>query len=607
VSIGVGQILDKYELLEEVGHGGMAVVYRGLDRSLRREVAVKVLHRHLADHQEARDRFEREAQAVAKLRHENILEIFDFSGQESGESYIVTEFIDGQTLKQFITAHPIQYPEIAALVCAQVAKALKHAHGLGILHRDVKPENVMVRNDGIVKLMDFGIAQMIDLQRMTVTGQLLGSPAYMSPEHVEGKNLDFRTDVFAVGILLYQLATGELPFLGKNPHEILKKIAECKYRPAHQANPRVGRELDAIIAKAMAREPDDRYRDVAEMLVAMEKYLDGSGMTDQRVELQQYFAAPASYELAFRARLIDALLRRARTEIEHNQTAALELCNRILVIDPDNRDVQALIDRMSRRRRLGRMALLAGGVVVLAGAVLVLRAVWPAGGGDDGESAAVVPPSPADAGLQAEAPPDAAERLVVGPTGDAGTPAAEPKVDAGSKIAIKDPVRPPKDPVKPPADKPDAGVPVVKPTTREMTLVVGPVVPGTEYSIEGGPFKAVRGRETTFTAGPDDNKVTVRNPCCIERTYRLDLGGGVVEATLSWKLAKLLLTCDVAGVTAQYDRKSAALGREIQVPIKSGLGDDLVEVVFFTTEGQVGAAQKVHLRSGQTTKVPCVP
>ena len=242
--IQVGQVLDKYELLERVGQGGMAVVYRGIDRSLKRVVAIKILHKHLSDYQEARDRFEREAQAVAKLRHENILEIFDYSGAQdaeaAGASYIVTEFIDGQTLKQVTTDRPIQFPEIGAMVVLQVCRALAHAHHVGILHRDVKPENIMVRADGVVQLMDFGISHMVHLERLTVPGQLLGSPAYMAPEHVEGRPLDYRTDVFAAGIVLYQLTTGKLPFEGKNPHEVLKRIAECRFVDPRQVNPRSG-------------------------------------------------------------------------------------------------------------------------------------------------------------------------------------------------------------------------------------------------------------------------------------------------------------------------------------------------------------------------------
>jgi eukaryotic-like serine/threonine-protein kinase len=316
--IQAGQVLDKYELLDRVGQGGMAVVYRGIDRELRRVVAIKILHKHLADYQEARDRFEREAQAVAKLRHENILEIFDYSGADAAEaaggSYIVTEFIDGQTLKQHITERPIAFPEIGAMIVLQVCRALAHAHAHGILHRDVKPENIMIRTDGVVKLMDFGISHMVDLERLTVTGQLLGSPAYMAPEHVEGRPLDFRTDVFAAGIVLYQLTVGKLPFEGKNPHEVLKRIAECRFVDPRHANPRIGNRLGRIILRAMAAAPADRFPAIGEMVVALEAYLEETGLAHDKIagELGRYFAAPVAYEQALHDRLTDHLTRRGQ-------------------------------------------------------------------------------------------------------------------------------------------------------------------------------------------------------------------------------------------------------------------------------------------------------
>ena len=151
--------LQKYTLLEEVGQGGMAVVYRGLDTNLNREVAVKILHPHLAKDQESKQRFQREAHAVAKLRHDNILEIYDYSGLASDESYIVTEFIHGSTLKAFLSKTPMVHAEIAAMVIIEVCKALDHAHELNIIHRDIKPENIMIRADGRIKLTDFGISQ----------------------------------------------------------------------------------------------------------------------------------------------------------------------------------------------------------------------------------------------------------------------------------------------------------------------------------------------------------------------------------------------------------------------------------------------------------------
>ncbi|MBZ0235747.1 MAG: protein kinase, partial [Deltaproteobacteria bacterium] len=349
----------------------MAVVYRGLDRSLKRHVAVKVLHRHLADHDEARDRFEREAHAVAKLRHENILEIFDYANKAGGESYIVTEFIDGKTLKQFVTDHPPKYAEIGAMIVVQICRALVHAHGQGVLHRDVKPENVMIRSDGIVKLTDFGISQMVDAQRMTVTGQLLGSPAYMSPEHVEGRQLDFRTDVFAAGIVLYQLTVGKLPFEGKNPHEILKRIAECRFTDPRQANPRVGNELGRIILKAMARDPDARYPVVGAMLADLEQYLEGSGLGTGKEELARYFASPSAYELALGARLTDHLLRRAKDALPAQRATALELLDRVLTIEPGHAGALELLASLEKRRRW-RQALLVGGAIVVAGGELHL-------------------------------------------------------------------------------------------------------------------------------------------------------------------------------------------------------------------------------------------
>src|SRR5215470_5123672 len=331
------KIPERYRLIEEVGQGGMAVVYRAQDETLKREVAIKVLHQHLAAEPESKARLEREAQAVAKLRHENILEIFDYSGLDSQSSYIVTEFIDGQTLKQFLTARSLKFPEVAAMVAVEVCGALAHAHSVGVLHRDVKPENVMVRKDGLLKLMDFGIAQVLDLERMTVTGQLLGSPAYMAPEIVEGKQLDFRTDVFSVGIMLYLLATETLPFSGKNPHEVLRRIAEGKFADPRTVGRGVDQALSRIITRALARRPEDRYADVGPVADDLRAYLDDAGLGDVRGELRAFFADPDAYEAALPKRLATALNAAATRHLAGKRSAkALEDWNRILAFDPKN-------------------------------------------------------------------------------------------------------------------------------------------------------------------------------------------------------------------------------------------------------------------------------
>jgi len=603
VTIGVGEILDKYELLEIVGQGGMAVVYRGFDRSLRREVAIKVLHSHLAESAEARDRFEREAHAVAKLRHKNILEIFDFSGNDSHESYIVTEFIDGPTLKQFITDHPIQYPELGALIATQVCAALDHAHSLGILHRDVKPENIMIGADGVVKLTDFGIAQMIDLQRMTVTGQLLGSPAYMSPEHVEGEPLDFRTDMFSVGILLYQLVTGELPFKGRNAHEILKRIADCTYPPARQLNPLVGNELDTIINTALAREKDDRYSDIGQMLAALQTYLEGSGMGDPREELEQLFAAPSTYQMALRERMLDHLARRGRSLMEQGSSSsrvqALELFNRVLTIDPDNEPVLSAIDRISRRRAGTNIALLVGGVIALVALAYVARG-WLSGGKRAAATASAIDAAPADAtavaqnradaSVRATQPVDAAQRVATVADAAPARPA-----DAATHIAHHPrPIHRPKRHV-------DAGP--IQPTTRDLVLQVFPLK--SEFSVNAGPWRPAAGR---MTLAIDTGKVTVdlRNPlCCAPRTLRFELGTSQVKKSvqLAFLPGSIKPVCHVPGARVSVNDQPAQLGQSIVIPVPAGLGRQSVKVTFYTKDKVDTRSFVVRYR--KTTEARC--
>jgi eukaryotic-like serine/threonine-protein kinase len=601
VVIDVGQVLDKYELLERVGQGGMAVVYRGLDRSLRRQVAVKVLHRHLADHQEARDRFEREAHAVAKLRHENILEIFDYSGGTSNESYIVTEFIEGVTLKQFVTDHPPRFAEIGAMVVLQICRALGHAHAQGVLHRDVKPENVMIRSDGVVKLTDFGISQMLDVQRLTVTGQLLGSPAYMSPEHVEGKPLDFRTDVFAAGIVLYQLTVGKLPFEGKNPHEILKRIAECKFADPRQVNPRVGNELGKIILRAMARDPDDRFPDVTEMVTALARYLEGSGLGDSARELARYFQSAPSYELALQQRLIDHLTRRGKQHLAAAETAAaLEVFDRVLTIEPGNATVLAILDRLARKRRGWQLAAAAVGLVVVAGGAWGARRVWAR------QPEVVV--AAVDIGTMDAAP-------VVGIASEAPRPEQRAAIDGGALAAVSDatpavdetvgqPVPVPGDTAPAHAGRPgDAVASDAGAEAAVARLVVSP--PDSEVRIGDGPWqRPMQGKLDVSVLG--EVVITARNDVCCEaetRTLKPADGGTTVMLSLAFLPARVVPRCAVAEVQATVDGRPVKLDQ----PAAIIFGDStqmqrIVEVEFV---GERIDQQRVTVRANQTVDVTC--
>jgi tRNA A-37 threonylcarbamoyl transferase component Bud32 len=369
---------SRYRIIEEVGQGGMAVVYRARDEKLSREVAVKVLHAHLLAEPESKARLGREARAVAKLNHDGILQVFDYSGEEDTSSYIVTEFIDGQTLKQFLANRKLPVPELAALIVIALGEALCHAHALGIIHRDIKPENVMVRKDGALKLMDFGVAQVVDLERMTVTGQILGSPAYMAPEVLDGRTLDFRSDVFSVGVMLYQMATGVLPFTGKNPHEVLRRVSEGRFADPRTVNRLVSDPLARVIARALARRPEDRYPTLAEMLAELRAYTTDAGLMQPREELRQYLTDPDEYEKGLAGRMVSALVASGfREQAARHRAKALELWNRALAFEPDNQAVLTELRRLERGERLRRWfiggAVLAVLVGMATGAFLLAR------------------------------------------------------------------------------------------------------------------------------------------------------------------------------------------------------------------------------------------
>jgi serine/threonine protein kinase len=357
--------IARYRILEEVGHGGMATVYRGVDPSLDREVAVKVLHAHLSSDEESRARFQREARAVARLHHPHIIEIFDFAESGDGPSYIVTEFIRGKTLKSFIEDAQAFFPEVAVMIALQLCEAVGHAHDLQIIHRDLKPENVMVDENGSLKLMDFGIAKVVDQQHMTLTGTILGSPAHMAPEMLEGKELDYRSDLFSIGTILYWLATGHLPFEGKNPHQILKKITEGDYPDPQQVNPTMGAELARVIRRALAHRPEDRFPSADSMQAVLRGILSELQIEDIDLELKYFFSNSKGYIDGFKQKLSRHLIRQGKKLLQEKKyRAALEALDRLLAFEPGHPEATALVDGVHRRRRWVRRIFISGTAAV---------------------------------------------------------------------------------------------------------------------------------------------------------------------------------------------------------------------------------------------------
>jgi len=267
----IGRQLGNYKIVGELGRGGMAVVYRAYQASLNRYVAIKVLPPHLGFDQEFVERFQREALAAAQLRHPNIVVIHDV-GHEQGIYFIVMELLEGRTLKEIIEGEGELPVEQATRIVEQVAGALDYAHRRGFVHRDVKPANIFVGDDGHTTLTDFGIAKAAsEAQQLTRTGMLMGTPEYMSPEQAEGVEVDYRTDLYALGVVLYLMLVGQVPFRGTTPHAILHSVIYEPPPPLRRIRPDLSPGIEAVVLKAIDKQPERRYQSGAELVEALRK------------------------------------------------------------------------------------------------------------------------------------------------------------------------------------------------------------------------------------------------------------------------------------------------------------------------------------------------
>lgn len=267
--------MGHYEIVEELGRGGMGVVYKGFDPTLERHVAIKVLSNQMSDDTSVVARFKREARSVAALNHPNIIQIY-FIGESDGHHYFVMEYVEGESLGAYIRRkHPMEIDE-ALRILREAALGLSAAHKIGVVHRDIKPANIMIDAAGNVKIADFGIAFTPDLQqKLTATGQFLGTPGYLSPEVCLGEKADARTDIFSLGIVFFEMLTGEVPFNAESPLAMLSKVVNEAVPDVRKFNGQVPPEVHGILTKMVEKSPAHRYQSCEELMTAIETHLTG--------------------------------------------------------------------------------------------------------------------------------------------------------------------------------------------------------------------------------------------------------------------------------------------------------------------------------------------
>ncbi|HYT50160.1 MAG TPA: serine/threonine-protein kinase, partial [Pyrinomonadaceae bacterium] len=283
--------ISRYRIIEKLGSGGMGEVYLAEDTRLGRKVALKLLAEGLTKNRDRLSRFDQEAYAASALNHPNILTIYEM-GDEGGRHYIATEFVDGVTLRKRLGGPPLELTEVLD-IAIQIAGALEEAHAAGIVHRDIKPENVMIRRNGHVKVLDFGLAKLTETPTsdetdteavtralvQTDAGMVLGTSQYMSPEQARGKPVDARTDIWSLGVVLYEMAAGRAPFSGETKTDVIVAIAKTEPTPLARFAPNVPSEFEWIVSKALRKDVDERYQTVKELESDLKKL-------KQRIEFQ---------------------------------------------------------------------------------------------------------------------------------------------------------------------------------------------------------------------------------------------------------------------------------------------------------------------------------
>jgi serine/threonine-protein kinase len=343
-----------FELKQKIGSGGMASVYLAVQKALQRPVVLKILYPHLAEDEKLLQRFEREARAAAMMRHENIIQVIDM-GRHEDVAYIAMEYVEGMDLKKWFEAHGTPPMEMAILMLRDLCRGLEHAHGHHIVHRDIKPANVMLTPDGMIKLMDFGLArsQSETSTQMTMVGSVLGTPAYMSPEQATGEAVDERSDIFSAGVLAYELLGGTRPFSGDSYSSVLRSILTVEPPDVTQFNPLISEDLARIVRSMLQKDVSKRASSISDLREALEDVIEQMGLHRGRDLLREYARDPqGTSERARKKRLarhLDQGLYYENMGLGKIDDALLEF-RRVLFLDPDNSVARDHTRKLERER-----------------------------------------------------------------------------------------------------------------------------------------------------------------------------------------------------------------------------------------------------------------
>jgi eukaryotic-like serine/threonine-protein kinase len=631
-TIEPGAVLERYVIEAELGEGGMATVYRARDQQLRRDVAVKVLFPHLARKREVVQRFSREARAAAGLEHPHILRVYDVGGGETpggDPPYIVMELVRGESLREVCEQGALG-AELVASIGAVLCDALAVAHGAGIVHRDVKPANVLVASGGRLLLADFGVARIDDDDSVvTRTGALLGTPSFMSPEQAQGQKVDVRSDLYSVGASLYQLVTGALPFSGPTAR-VVAQIVRGELTPAGRRAPAIGPDLARAIERLMAVDPDKRPASAAETAALLREVAAAGGGDDVEDELARFFADRAAYRAARPRETAMVVVERARAALGRRELArAIALADRAVALAPDDADVRALAAAVARGGRRRRWAALAAGVLALGGGGAAV-ALWPAGqravaGHDGGASDDVgIPDAVAGGSIDAAAIVVDAPLPVVVPDGLLGSNDASAAMDAAigrAPLVDAAPAAPPRPradaaPRPPPttdatvtplADAalpgpgPDLPAPPAPPAPARLTVVMDAWCDVTIDGVAQG--RADRHRPIAVAPGHHEVACS-QGPGLASWRGGVDVVAGEDRAVEGSLLAKVAVTVDIAG---EVRIDGAPHGRGDVVPLSPGRHK--IEVIGGgeAAERWVTIARGTPCRLRDTPELDCYP